>query len=176
MPLNLGYKESSAKEMQMFKRVVVFDLDETIIDSAHRTPNRSDGTLDLERYFALKNRESIFKDSLLPLAAIFKALDRSENYVVICTARAMNRDDYDFLAAHNLDAHLVLCRPLDGSENHIKDAALKARKIQRLRNLKQFRGKPVTMFDDAIPVIRKMREIGIACLNAVKVNQRLSGC
>jgi phosphoglycolate phosphatase-like HAD superfamily hydrolase len=158
------------------KRVVIFDLDETIIDSKHRTPNRPDGTLDLARYFEMKNRESIFRDSLLPLAETFKALDRSENYVVICTARAMNQDDYDFLAAHGLDAHTVMCRPLDGSENHISDAVLKARKIQRLRNLRQFRGKPVYMFDDAKPVIRKMREIGIACLNAVKVNQRLQGC
>jgi phosphoglycolate phosphatase-like HAD superfamily hydrolase len=156
------------------KRLVIFDLDETLIDSSHRTPNRADGTLDLDRYFAMKNRLAIFDDTLLPLAAFFKALNRSENYVVICTARAMNQDDRDYLDFHGLDAHLILCRPEDGSENHIKDATLKARKIQRLRNLKQFRGKPVTMFDDAIPVIRKMREIGIVCLNAVKVNQRLA--
>ena len=158
------------------KRIVVFDLDETIIDSKHRTPNRPDGTLDLDRYFAMKNRESIFRDTLLPLAAFFKALDRKENYVVICTARAMNQDDRDYLAHHGLDAHLVLCRPLDGSENHIKDPILKARKIQRLRNLRQFQGKPIVMFDDAAPVIRKMREIGVACLNAVKVNQQLRSC
>lgn len=156
-----------------YKRVMVFDLDETLIDSAHRTPNHPDGTLDLARYFELKNRESIFKDALLPLAETFKALNRAENYIVICTARAMNQDDYDFLAHHGLDAHLILCRPENGSENHIKDPVLKARKIQRLRNLKQFQDKPVTMFDDAIPVIRKMREIGVVCLNAVKVNQRL---
>jgi FMN phosphatase YigB (HAD superfamily) len=155
------------------KRIVVFDLDETIIDSKHRTPNRPDGTLDLQRYFEMKNRKSIFEDSLLPLAKVFKGLDRSQNYVVICTARAMNDDDFDFLRHHNLHAHLVLCRPLDGSENHISDAALKARKIQRLRNLKQFQGKPVVMFDDAKPVIAAMRKIGVACLNAIFVNQRL---
>jgi phosphoserine phosphatase len=160
----------------MFKRLCVFDLDETLIDSAHRTPSHPDGTLDLDRYFAMKNRESIFRDTLLPLAEIFKTLDRSENYVVICTARAMNADDWDFLATHGLFAHKVLCRPEDGSENHIKDPALKARKIQRLRNLRQFQGKPVVMFDDSQPVIRKMREIGVACLNAVKVNQRLQSC
>lgn len=155
------------------KRIVVFDLDETIIDSAHRTPNRADGTLDLERYFAMKNRESIFEDKLLPLANTFKRLDRKDNYIVICTARAMNADDFDFLRHHNLHAHVILCRPLDGSENHIKDAALKARKIQRLRNLKQFRGLPVVMFDDSQPVIAAMRKIGVACLNAIRVNQRL---
>ena len=69
------------------KRIVVFDLDETIINSAHRTPNRADGTLDLTRYLEMKNRDSIMKDSLLPLADVFKSLDRKENYVVICTAR-----------------------------------------------------------------------------------------
>lgn len=156
------------------KRVVIFDLDETIIDSKHRTPNRPDGTLDLDRYFELKNRDSIMRDTLLPLAAFFKALDRSENYVVICTARAMNQDDYDFLTLHGLHAHKILCRPLDGSENHIRDGQLKRRKIQRLRNLRQFRGKPFTMFDDATPVIREMRQIGVTCLNAVKVNERLA--
>lgn len=158
----------------MFKRVVVFDLDETIIDSAHRTPSRHDGTLDLDKYFALKNRDSIMRDSLLPLASFFKSLDRKKNYVVICTARAMNQDDYDFLALHGLHAHKVLCRPLDGSENHIRDGQLKRRKIQRLRNLRQFHGKPFTMFDDATPVIREMRQIGVTCLNAVKLNERLA--
>ena len=156
------------------KRVVIFDLDETIIDSKHRTPNKPDGTLDLERYFELKNRDSIMSDSLLPLAAFFKALDRSENYVVICTARAMNQDDYDFLALHELHAHKILCRPLDGSENHIRDGQLKRRKIQRLKNLRQFHNKPFVMWDDASPVIREMRRMGVVCLNAVKVNQRLS--
>ena len=156
-----------------FKRLVIFDLDETIVNSKHRTPNRPDGTLDLDRYFALKNRKSIFEDSLLPLAAFFKSLDRTENYVVICTARAMNQDDYDYLESKGLHAHKILCRPLDGSENHIKDGALKARKIQRLRNLRQFQGKPVYMWDDASPVIRAMRKIGVTCLNAIKVNKRM---
>ena len=160
----------------MFKRICVFDLDETIIDSSHRTPSHPDGTLDLARYFELKNRESIFRDTLLPLADTFKALCRRDNYIVICTARAMNQDDYDFLEAHNLHAHKIMCRPLDGSENHIRDPDLKARKIQRLRNLRQFSGKPVIMFDDASPVIRRMRQIGVYCLNAVKVNQQLRGC
>lgn len=157
-----------------YARITVFDLDETIIDSRHRTPNRPDGTLDLQRYFEMKNRKSIFEDTLLPLADYFKRLDRSKNYVVICTARAMNQDDYDYLREKGLDAHNIMCRPLDGSENHIRDADLKARKIRRLRNLRQFHGLPVVMFDDASPVIRRMREIGVTCLNAVKVNQRLA--
>lgn len=158
-----------------FKRITIWDLDETIIDSSHRTPNNPDGTLNLQRYFELKNRENIFADTLLPLAGVFKSLCRATNYVVICTARAMNQDDYDFLEHHDLKAHKILCRPLDGSENGIRDADLKARKIQRLRNLRQFNDLPAYMWDDAIPVINRMREIGVRCLNAKIVNQRLKG-
>lgn len=156
-----------------FKRIIIWDLDETLIDSKHRVPNNPDGTLNLQLYFEMKNRESIFKDSLLPLIKVFKALDRVQNYVVICTARAMNQDDYDFLAHHGIDAHCIICRPEDGSQNHIKDPDLKAHKIQRLRRLKQFHGKPCFMFDDSPPVIRRMRESGIVCLNAIKVNEAL---
>jgi hydroxymethylpyrimidine pyrophosphatase-like HAD family hydrolase len=156
------------------KRIVVFDLDETLVDSSHRTPNRPDGTLDLERYFALKTWDSTMQDTLLPLADTFKRLDRSENYVVICTARQMQEMDYEFLRRHGLHYHKMMCRPVDGSENHLKDGALKRAKLQRLRNLKQFRNLPVIMFDDAKPVISEMRRIGVACLNAIKVNRKLA--
>lgn len=156
-----------------YKRVLVFDLDETLIDSSHRVPNHPDGTLNLEIYFEMKTRENVFKDSLLPLADVFKKLDRSENYIVICTARCITDIDADFLKMHNLESHLLLCRPPDGSENHIKDEILKRLKLQRIKNLRQFHNLPFIMFDDAVPVIRAIREMGIVCLNAVKVNNRL---
>ena len=158
-----------------FKRITVWDLDETLIDSRHRTPNNPDGTLNLAAYFELKNRQNIFADTLLPLAGVFKSLCRVTNYVAICTARAMNQDDFDYLEHHGINAHMVMCRPLDGSENHIRDADLKAYKIQRLRNLRQFRNLPVYMWDDAKPVIAKMREIGVHCINAHTADARLKG-
>ena len=39
-----------------YKRVMIFDLDETLVNSKHRTPNRADGTLDLAGYFRNKTR------------------------------------------------------------------------------------------------------------------------
>jgi hypothetical protein len=156
-----------------YKRVMIFDLDETLVNSKHRTPNRPDGTLDLAGYFRNKTRENIMRDTLLPLASVFKSLDRSENYVVICTARMMNCDDFDFLELHGIAFHAIMRRPLDGSENHIPDGQLKLRKIKRLMNLRQFRGLPVTMFDDSFPVIKTLRNAAITCLNAVKVNRKL---
>jgi FMN phosphatase YigB (HAD superfamily) len=156
-----------------YKRVMIFDLDETLINSKHRTPNRADGTLDLDGYFRNKTRENIMRDTLLPLASVFKTLDRSENYVVICTARAMNQDDFDYLDAHGLRYHAIMRRPLDGSENSTPDGALKLRKIKRLMNLRQFRGLPVTMFDDAKPVIAAIRRAGMVCVNAITANRKL---
>jgi len=64
------------------KRVVIFDLDETVVDSAHRTPNHPDGTLNLPLYLTLKTRENTLRDKLLPLAKYWKSLDLSETYVV----------------------------------------------------------------------------------------------
>ena len=156
-----------------YKRVMIFDLDETLVDSKHRTPNRPDGTLDLAGYFRNKTRENIMRDTLLPLASVFKSLDRSENYVVICTARMMNEDDFDFLKLHGIAFHAIMRRPIDGSENHIPDGKLKLRKIKRLMNLRQFRGLPVTMFDDAKPVIAAIRRAGMVCINAIHANRKL---
>jgi len=158
----------------MFKRVVIFDLDATLVDSSHRTPNREDGTLNLQAYFRLKNRENIFRDTLLPLARFYKRLNRKENYIVICTARIMNEDDFDFLDAMGLQYHAIYSRAVDGSENNIDDGTMKARKIRRLMNLRQFRNLPFYMWDDAKPVISAMRNIGVQCFNAINVNNRLA--
>ena len=157
----------------MFKRVVIFDLDETIVDSAHRTPNNPDGTLNLPRYLELKTRENTFKDGLLPLADFWRSLDLSETYVVVCTARSWADFDQEFLDHHGLRAHKIIARFTDRHMT-MRDPDLKREGLQPLLNLKQFRNLPKIMFDDAQPVIAEMRRIGIACLNAIKVNQRLS--
>ena len=60
----------------MIKNIVIFDLDQTVINSNHRNPCNEDGTLNLERYFELKTRVNIFKDTLLPLAKIFKQVKK----------------------------------------------------------------------------------------------------
>jgi FMN phosphatase YigB (HAD superfamily) len=154
------------------KRIVVFDLDETIVDSSHRTPNNPDGTLNLKLYLSLKTRESTFKDALLPLADFWKSLDLSENYIVVCTARTWADFDQEFLDFHGLKAHKILAR-FTTAQCKMRDPDLKRRGLNKLRNLQQFKELPVIMFDDAEPVISEMRKIGITCLNAVRVNQRL---
>jgi hypothetical protein len=134
----------------MIKNVVIFDLDETVIDSSHRTPNKPDGTLDLDRYFDLKTRENVFKDKLLPLAEKMRECYANGNYhVVICTARHMNEDDYDFLEEHDLKFHEIFERGNVRKEHHywLDDAQYKTKMLKKYKNT------PYTFFDDATPII-----------------------
>jgi len=183
----------------MFKRVTIFDLDMTIVDSSHRTPNKPDGTLDLFGYFERKTRQHIFSDRLLPLAVVMRDLFYSgETYVVICTARDMNDDDFDFLNAKEIPYHKILNRNLvrDAteitcpvqlfqyiSEGKIKtkpyymksDHLYKAHVLSYLDQLKQFKNLPKFFWDDARPVISHFRKHpNYTMMNAVTYNQRLA--
>ena len=159
--------------LPMMKNIIIFDLDQTVIDSSHRNPNNSDGTINLEKYFKLRNRKNIFRDKLLPLAKIFKQLKNNDNYIIVATARNIDHNDVDFLKANGLNADMILSRKWI-VENDVPDAELKARKLNSLFNLKQFKNVPKFMFDDAPKVISKMRELGIVTLNAIKINERLN--
>ena len=140
----------------MIKNIVIFDLDQTVINSNHRNPCNEDGTLNLERYFKLKTRVNIFKDTLLPLAKIFKQVKKEGNYII---------------TVNDLIPDKLLSRRV--TEYSVPDDQLKARKLQQLFNLKQFQNANKIMFDDSKPVITKMRQMGIVTLNSVKVNKRL---
>ena len=153
------------------KNVIIFDLDGTVIDSDHRTPNKPDGTLDLQGYFSKRSRENIFKDTLLPLASEMRRLYAEGNYIIVSTSRNVDKDDFDFMKVHGLKFHQFFSR--EKSDNR-GDAQLKVGRLKKFLNLKQFRGKVHIMFDDAIPVITAMRKSGITCLNSTAINRRLN--
>jgi hypothetical protein len=158
--------------LPMIKNIIIFDLDQTVIDSSHRNPNNPDGTLNLEQFFKLRTRKNIFRDKLLPLAKVFKQLKNNDNFIIVATARNIDHNDVEFLKTNGLYADMILSRKWI-VEDTVPDAELKARKLISLFNLKQFKNKPKFMFDDASKVITKMRELGIVTLNAIKVNERL---
>lgn len=98
-----------------------FDLDYTVINSAHRCRYNPDGSLDLDYWRANCTREKIFQDTLLPLANTWRKLQlRYDSRIIVCTARVMGQADIDFLAHHGLRYDVLLSRKEgDNTPDHL---------------------------------------------------------
>lgn len=153
------------------KNVIIFDLDETVIDSAHRTPNNPDGSLNLAKYLELQNRENIFKDTLLPMVRLMRARFIAGDFIVILTARGMSKADYEFLISMHLPYHLILSRN-DITLEHYKlsDGQYKLRHILPFLDLCE--NSRIVMFDDAKLVKSELRKY-FPVLCAHKINRKL---
>lgn len=158
------------------KNVIIFDLDETIINSKHRTPNNPDGTLNLAGYIEKHTKDNVEKDTLLPLVNIIRDRFNNGDYIIILTARDMSFWDYKYLYDNNIPYHCIMSRDQCKTEKHYKmrDGEYKQKWIKSFLNLKQFQGKPVIMFDDAKPVKSVLRKI-FPVLCAIKINLKLKG-
>ena len=166
--------ETKANNMK-YKSIAIFDLDETVIDSKHRTPNNPDGTLNLAAYIENHKPENVAKDTLLPLAKTFINLAaRPDVYIIICTARDMKPCDYEFLQKHGLHANLILSRDKASKKHYaMKDGDYKTTWLKKILSLKQFANLPAVMWDDAKPVKTAIRKMGIPVICAHKANKYL---
>ena len=156
-------------------KTFIFDLDHTVIDSSHRQITLADGSLDLNNWIENCTREKIMADKLLPLAKLWRIKQPfSQNEIVVCTARLMSVHDYDFLAAHGLDADAILSRPMG---DHSDDADLKERLLRQYasdtgRSWARF-SRAACIYDDNQNVLSRLASIGIACYNAISLNAQL---
>lgn len=158
----------------MPRNIVIFDLDETVIDSRHRTPNNPDGTLNLEAYIALHKPENVAKDTLLPLARLMRSAYTRGDYVIVLTARDMKACDFQFLHDNGLRYHKLFSRNnIPTAHYRLSDGAYKARHIRRFLSLKQFQGAAVVMFDDAKPVKSELRKL-FPVICAHKANRKFA--
>ena len=152
------------------KPTLIFDLDETVIDSRHRTPNNPDGTLNLPAYIANHSHKNVFRDKLLPLARVMRNAKKSGYKIVILTARDMKKCDYHYLNFHGLHADLILSRDIASREHYnMNDGDYKAHYI-KMHNLNH-----AVMIDDSPKVKTALRKIGMPVLCAHKLNKRLAG-
>jgi hypothetical protein len=159
--------------MKNRKITLIFDLDETVINSAHRTPNFPDGTLNLAAYMELHTAENVAKDTLLPLAKVMQDAIKNGYKVAILTARDMMQADYDFLAANGIKPRHIYSRDKCKTKKHYKmrDGEYKATWFAKMP--KSLTNNHCIMFDDAKPVKTAMRAIGVVCLCAHKVNKKM---
>lgn len=130
----------------------VFDLDQTVVDSSHRTPLK-DGKVDLVKYISLQTRENIFKDKILPLGILMKKLYKDiDMHIIVCTARKMTQDDYDFLVENDLQYHELFERG-----NVPQDIANLPDEEYKMKCLKKYRNVNYIFYDDSEDVIKKFR-------------------
>jgi len=131
----------------MIKRVSIWDLDGTVICSAHRYRNLPDGkTIDLDYWIKNSTPEKIKLDKLLPLVETMQGdIVNKDCYTVVCTARVCQDADYDYVRDNIGTVDKFLSRPFGNRE---QDAKLKIKQLRWLTTLKQFVSLPKAMFED----------------------------
>ena len=156
--------------------MIIFDLDHTVIDSSHRAVTRPDGTLDLDAWRACSTWEYICRDSLLPIAQLWRSAMRRGEHIIICTARVMTAADFLVLEAYGLQFDACLSR--DGERDTRADWALKRDLLtdyaQSLGlSWRRFAADCVA-YDDNKAIHDYYTHAGILAHDAIELNKRLA--
>lgn len=142
---------------------LIYDLDGTVIDSSHRHLSKPDGSIDLAHWFENCTPEKVAQDTLLPLAVKMQRDIASGKRVLICTARTMQRHDFDYLETHGL-ATTTLCRA-EGCM--LGDADHKERQLDEYFQSIGYDGLDsvnAVMYEDNMSVIERLSKRGVACV------------
>lgn len=126
------------------RKVSIYDMDGTIVDSTHRYRVTADNKIDLQ--FWRDNQHLAMQDSLLPMAEQYKKdLADNECYVIIATARVMNEPDYRFVNEILGKPDYLISRR-DGDS--ISGGLLKINGLAKFFNLKSFQNAEFTFYED----------------------------
>ena len=156
--------------------MIIFDLDHAVVDSSHRAVTRPDGTLDLDAWRACSTWEYICRDSLLPIAQLWRSAMRRGEHIIICTARVMTVADFLFLDAYGLQFNACLSR--DCERDTRADWALKRDLLtdyaQSLGlSWRRFAADCVA-YDDNKAILDYYTHAGILAHDAIELNRRLA--
>lgn len=141
----------------MLKRIKVYDCDGVLVDTSHRYKTKSNGTIDLDYWFANRTKAKMAYDKILPLAKQYVAdcID-PETYTILCTSREYHALDVEFIIGRLGMPDKLLMRPPGNTE---ADAILKHRQLARLFNLIQLQKLPRTLYEDNRVTIKKLADI-----------------
>ena len=132
------------------KRVQIYDMDGTIVCSLHRY--RAIDGIRIDLAFWRENQDKVMSDSLLPLAAQYRAdLLDPECFVIIATARVMGALDYKFVAEILGQPDYLISRKEGDS---ISGGLLKIKGLQKFFNLKNFKDAEITFYEDNIQYLK----------------------
>lgn len=183
-------KMNISRSFPHISRVMIWDLDGTIVNSFHRVAPcfDSDGNLDLNKY---KNEackhDLIMQDTLLPLVEYMRQCMNDANTLnIICTARLMSKSDYYFLRKQGLrgrgDSNIrvfsrdTLHKYFEADKvseiYRSKDAVYKSYYFELFKQL--YPNADFTMIDDHKGVLSAAASYGFKTLDAQAVNDILS--
>lgn len=135
------------------KRIAIYDLDGTVIDSSHRYRTIDDGAgkrIDLEHW--RENQHKADLDSLLPLHKQYTADLQDETcFTIVVTAREMHDVDDVFMRDILGAPDYLISRPHGSS---ISGKTLKINGLAKFFCLKQFRGADVVFYEDNIEYLK----------------------
>lgn len=166
------------------KKLIIFDLDHTVINSEHRINEclDSSGNLDLNTYRRKAcTRAQVYTDELLPLADVMLNYIKNGFTVVILTARHCFKHDYDYLKKHGLKTPLILSRnklykhfsPTRAKALYTSgDAVYKGAYIDVLKSLYPYHD--FVLYDDHQGVLEQARTQGVQAINAIHLNNRIA--
>jgi hypothetical protein len=140
----------------MIKKIKIYDLDGTLIDSSHRY-RAKDNRIDLAHWRENDTPDKVMQDSFLDLYEWLKVdLERKDTFVIFATARACVENDhnYEFLKVHNIVPDMFIHR--QGNSDTRGGAELKIAAIKPLLNLKQFQNATIHIFEDNINYLHDM--------------------
>tara|TARA_B100002019_G_C21238071_1_gene583906 strand:- start:572 stop:1057 length:486 start_codon:yes stop_codon:yes gene_type:complete len=151
--------------------IFIFDLDDTTVDSSHRTQLNADGSINLAHWRKHSTAENIMRDSMLPLAdrmieGIADGLD-----IVILTSRVITKVDLTWLKMRGMIAPTILSRSVldDRPTGEYKLARLHELAIDRRMSFADL-AKSVIMWDDCKNVQSVLRNAGIRVIDPVQYN------
>lgn len=139
--------------MAKIKRVAIYDMDGTIVDSSHRyrTITDENGTrIDLDYW--RENEYRAMDDGLLPMFEQYRRdLADPETYVIIATARVMNEPDWQFVNEILGMPDYFISRPKDSS---VSGKALKINGLAKFFNLLNFKDADFVFYEDNIQYLK----------------------
>ena len=136
------------KNEMTIKRVEIYDMDGTIVDSTgrYRTMINADGKEVIDLAYWRANEFRAMEDKLLPLAEKYKAdLADSECYVIIATARVLYEADYKFINEILGKPDYIISRKPD---SNISGGLLKINGLSKFFNLRNFKNAAFTFYED----------------------------
>lgn len=139
--------------MAKIKRVAIYDMDGTIVDSSHRYRTIVDENCErIDLDYWRENEYRAMDDKLLPLAEQYRAdLADPECYVIIATARVMNDPDWKFVKEILGEPDYLISRPKGST---ISGKTLKINGLAKFFNLNNFKNADFVFYEDNIQYLK----------------------